>query len=51
MVSGIMGACDMAPMLHFVEPGLKLNAEEWINVMDEYIAPTCTALMDPGRNF
>ena len=37
MVSGIMGACDIAPSLHFVELGLKLNAEEWIKVMDEYI--------------
>ena len=49
MVSGIMGACDTAPSLHFVEPGLKLDAEEWIKVMDEYIVPNCTALMEPGR--
>ena len=49
MVSGIMGACDIAPSLHFVEPGLKVNAEEWIKVMDEYIVPKCTALMEPGR--
>ena len=27
MVSRIMGACDIAPTLHFVEPGLNLNAE------------------------
>ena len=26
--TGIMGACDIAPTLHFVEPVLKLNAEE-----------------------
>ena len=51
MVSGIMGACDIVPTLHFVEPGLKLNAEEWIKVMDEYIVPNCTALMEPGRKF
>ena len=51
MVSGIMGACDIAPSLHFVEPGLKLNAEEWIKVMDEYIVPNCTALMELGRKF
>ena len=43
MVSGIMGAFDIAPSLHFVEPGLK--------VMNEYIAPNCTALMEPGREF
>ena len=49
MVSGTMGALDIAPTLHFVEPGLKINAEEWIKVMDEYIAPTCTALMEPVR--
>ena len=51
MVSGIMGTCDTAPSLHFVEPGLKLNAEEWIKVMDEYTVPNCTALMEPGRKF
>ena len=51
MVSGIMGAFDSAPSLHFVEPGLKNNAEEWIKVMDEYIAPNCTALIEPGRKF
>ena len=45
MVSGMVGACDIAPSLHFVEPGLKLNAEEWIKVMDEYIVPNCT----PGQ--
>ena len=46
-----MGACNIAPSLHFVEPGLKLNAEEWIKVMDECIVPSCTALMEPGRKF
>ena len=46
-----MGACDIAPSLHFVEPGLKRNAEEWIKVMDEHIVPNCTALMEPGRKF
>ena len=51
MVSGIMGAFDIAPTLHFVEPGLRLNAKEWIKVMDEYIVPNCTALMEPGRKF
>ena len=51
MVSGIMGACDIAPSSHFVEPGLKLNAEEWIKVMDEYIVPNYTALMEPGGKF
>ena len=39
MASGIMGACDIAPSLHFVEPGLMLNAEAWTKVMDEYIVP------------
>ena len=34
-----------------MERGLKINAEEWIKVMDEYIAPNCTALMEPGREF
>ena len=28
LVSGVMGALD-APTLHFVEPGLKINGEEW----------------------
>ena len=51
MVSGIMGACDIAPSLHFVEPRLKINGEEWIKVMDEYIVPNCTALMEPGHIF
>ena len=49
VVSGIICACDIAPSLHFVEPGLKLNAEERIKVMDEYNVPNCTALMEPGR--
>ena len=31
------------------KPGLKINGEEWIKVMDEYIAPNCTALMELGR--
>ena len=39
MVSGIMSALNIAPMLHFVEPGLTISGEEWIKVMDEYIAP------------
>ena len=51
MVSGIMGAYDIAPTLHFVEPGLQLNAEEWIKSMEEYMVPNCTALMEPGRKF
>ena len=51
MVSGIMGALDIAPTLHFVEPGLKINGEEWTKVMDEYIVPNCAALMEPGRIF
>ena len=51
MVSGIMGARDIAPTLHFVEPGLKLNAEGWIKVMDEYIVPSCTELLEPRRKF
>ena len=51
MVCGIMGALDMAPTLHFVEPGLKINGEEWIKVMDEYIVPNCAALLEPGREF
>ena len=51
MASRIMGACDIAPSLHFVEPDLKLNAEEWIKVMEKYILPACAALMEPGRKF
>ena len=51
MASDIMGACDIAPSLHFVEPGLKLNGGEWIKVMDEYIVPNCTVLVEPGRKF
>ena len=51
MVSGVMGACGIAPSLHFVEPGLKLNAEEWIKVMDEYIVPNCAALMELWLKF
>ena len=51
MVSGVMGALDIAPTLHFVEPGLNINSEEWIKVMDEYMMPKCAALMEPGRKF
>ena len=51
MVPGIMGALDIAPTLHFVEPGLKINGEEWIKVMDEYIAPNYAALTEPGKVF
>ena len=51
MVSGIMGALDIAPTLHFVEPGLKIKGELWIKVMYEYIAPNGAALMEPGRQF
>ena len=43
MVSGIMGAYDIAPTLHFVEPGLKLNAEEWIKEIEEYMVPNCVS--------
>ena len=42
-----MGVLDIAPTLHFVELGLKINGEEWIKVMDEYIVPNCAALMEP----
>ena len=38
MVSGIMGALDMAPTLHFVELGLEINSEE-----DEHFVPNCAA--------
>ena len=51
MVYGIMGALAIAPTLHFVEPGLKINGEEWIRVMDEYFVPNCAALLEPGREF
>ena len=47
MVCGVMGALDIAPTLYFVEPGLKLNAEELIKAMDECIVPNCTALLEP----
>ena len=30
---------------------MKINGEEWIKVMDEYIVPNCAALMEPGRQF
>ena len=49
VVSGIMGAFDIAPTLNFMELGLKINGEEWMKVMDEYIAPNCAALMEPGE--
>ena len=49
MVSGIMGALDIAPTLHFVEPGLKINGEECIKEMDEISAPT--APMELGHKF
>ena len=49
MVPGIMGALDIAPTLHFVGPGLKINGEEWVKVMDEYIAASCAALIELGR--
>ena len=51
MVSGIMGALDIAPTLHFLEPGLKINGEEWTKEMDEYIVPTCAALTERRREF
>ena len=51
MVSGIMGALDTAPTLHFVEPGLKISDEDWIKVVDECIALNCAVLMEPGRQF
>ena len=51
MVSGTVGALGIAPTLHFVELGLKISGEEWIKVMDEYIASKCTALVEPGRSF
>ena len=50
-VCGIVGALDIAPTLHFVEPGLKINREEWIKVMDEYIVLNCGPLMERGRKF
>ena len=43
--------CLRHPSLHFVEPGLKINGDEWIKVMDEYHVPNCAALMEPGRKF
>ena len=51
MVSGIMGALDIAPTLLFVEPRLKINGEQWTKVMDEYIAPNCAAHTELGRKF
>ena len=47
----IMGALDIALTLHLEEPGLNINGEEWIKVMDEYIVPHCVALMELGRKF
>ena len=49
MVTGIMGALDIAPTLHFVELALKINGEEWVKAMDEHIVPSCAAFMEPGR--
>ena len=34
-----MGARDIAPKLHFVELGVKINGDEWLKVMDENIVP------------
>ena len=51
IVYGIMGALDIAPTLHFVEPGLKINGEEWIKVVGEFFVPSCAALLEPGREF
>ena len=49
MVSGIVGVLDIAPTLHFVEPGVKINGEEWIKVMEENNVPNSAALMELGR--
>ena len=51
MVFGIMDALDIAPTLHFVEPGLKVNGEVWIKVMDENLTPNCNALMELEHKF
>ena len=51
VVSGIICSCDIAPSLHFVEPGLELNAEEWIKVRTSTFVPNCTAFVEPGRKF
>ena len=42
---------EMVSKLHFVEPVLKINNEEWIKVTDEYTMPNCAALMELGRKF
>ena len=44
MVLDMMGALDITPMLHFVEPGLKINGEERFKVTDEYIEHYNTVL-------
>ena len=47
-----MGALDIAQTLHFLEPGLQINSEEWIQEMvSEYFVPNCAALLEPGREF
>ena len=48
MASGIMGALDTAPTLHFVE---QVNGEEWIKVVGEFFVANCAALLEPGREF
>ena len=44
--SEIMGALDIAPSLHFVEPVLKINGKERIKVMDECVH--CAQLRSPS---
>ena len=51
VVSGIMGALDIAPTSHIVERGLKISSAEWIKVMVKNIPPNCADLMESGQEF
>ena len=46
-----MAARDIAPSLHFVDPGRELDAVGWVGVVGGCVVPNCTALMELGRKF
>ena len=51
MVSGMIGALDIPPTLHFVDHGLKINGEEWTKVMDEFLCPIARPSWSLGVSF
>ena len=50
MVSGILTASrGLTPHLYLVPSGVKINTNEWLNMVEDFVVPSFGAQLGPGR--